>query len=53
MKDGTRLIFWLDIGILLILSALILAGQWDFVIALFIALIIMNYFDSWWRRHSS
>ena len=54
MKDGTRLIFWIDIVVLLILTALILTGQWDFVIALFIALLMMNYFDHWWgRRHSS
>jgi len=54
MKDGTRLIFWIDIVVLLILTALILAGQWDFVIALVVALLIMNYFDGWWsRRHGS
>jgi len=40
--------------ILLVLSALILAGQWDFVVALFVALVILNYFDRWWsRRHKS
>ena len=50
MKDGTRLIFWIDIVILLVLSGLILAGQWDFVIALFIALVILNYFDRWQSR---
>jgi len=52
MKDGTRLIFWIDIVVLLALAALILAGQWDFVIALFLALVIMNYFDRWSRRRS-
>jgi len=52
MKDGTRLIFWIDIVVLLVLAALILAGQWDFVIALFLALVIMNYFDRWSRRRS-
>jgi len=52
LKDGTRLIFWIDIVVLLVLAALILAGQWDFVIALFVALIIMNYFDNWWSRRS-
>jgi membrane protein implicated in regulation of membrane protease activity len=54
MNDGTRLIFWVDIIILLILTLLILAGQWDFVIALFVALLLLNYFDRWWsRRHPS
>ena len=52
MKDGTRLIFWIDLAVLLILAALILAGQWDFVIALFLALVILNYFDSWRNRRS-
>ena len=52
MKDGTRLIFWIDIVVLLVLAALILAGQWDFVIALFLALVIMNYFDRWSKRRS-
>lgn len=52
MKDGTRLIFWIDIVVLLVLAALILAGQWDFVIALFLALVIMNYFDRWRKRRS-
>ena len=50
MKDGTRLIFWIDIAILLIISALILAGQWDFVVAVFVALVVLNYFDRWWNR---
>ena len=52
MGDGTRLIFWIDIVILLILTLLIATGQWDFVIALFLALVMLNYFDQWWsRRH--
>ncbi|MFH1084838.1 MAG: hypothetical protein V1772_03645 [Chloroflexota bacterium] len=51
MRDGTRLIFWVDLLVLLALTALILAGQWDFVIALFIALVLLNYFDRWWSRH--
>jgi len=52
MKDGTRLIFWIDIVVLLVLAALILAGQWDFVIALFLALVIMNYFERGRKRRS-
>ncbi len=52
MQDGTRLIFWLDLVVLLVMAGLVIAGQWDFVLALFIALIFMNYFNNWWsRRH--
>jgi hypothetical protein len=50
MNDGTRLIFWIDLAVLLILTVLILMGQWDFVIALFIALLLVNYFDGWFSR---
>lgn len=50
MKDGTRLIFWIDIAVLLALTALILTGQWDFVVALFVALVVLNYFDRWRSR---
>ena len=47
MRDGTRLIFWIDVVILLVVALLILLGQWDFVVALFIALVLLNYFDRW------
>ena len=50
LKDGTRLIFWIDILILLIVCGLVLAGQWDLVIALFIALAMLNYFDHGWNH---
>lgn len=50
MGDGTRLIFWIDIVVLLALTFLMLAGQWDFVVALFIALIVLNSLDRWWNR---
>ena len=53
MKNGTRLIFWIDVAVLLILCVLILMGQWDFVIALFVALVILNYFDRWRGRGQS
>ena len=53
LKDGTRLIFWIDLAVLLILTVLVLTGQWDFVVALFIALVILNYFDRWWSRGRS
>ncbi len=51
MKDDSRLIFWIDLIVLLVLTLLIATGQWDFVIALFLALILLNYFDRWWSRH--
>lgn len=53
MGDGTRLIFWIDMVILLILTVLIATGQWDFVIAVFVALVILNYFDHWRSRRQS
>ncbi|MEA3408525.1 MAG: hypothetical protein U9R48_10690 [Chloroflexota bacterium] len=53
MKDGTRLIFWIDLVVLIVLTLLIATGQWDFVIALFLALILLNYFDHWWSRRRS
>jgi len=52
MNDGTRLIFWIDLAVLLIVAGLVVAGQWDWVIALFIALALMNYFDRWRSRRS-
>jgi len=53
MKDGTRLIFWIDLVVLIVLTLLIATGQWDFVIALFLALVLLNYFDRWWSRRRS
>ncbi|MGI6376888.1 MAG: hypothetical protein ACOX3S_12965 [Anaerolineae bacterium] len=44
------MIFWLDVLILIVISLLVLAQQWDFVIALFVALVVMNYFDRWASR---
>ena len=52
MQDGTRLIFWLDLAVLLVMAILVIAGQWDFVLALFIGLLFMNYFDGWWNRRN-
>jgi len=51
MRDGTRLIFWIDILIFFVLAGLTLAGQWDWVIAVFVGLVVMNYFDRWWAHH--
>lgn len=50
-QDGTRLIFWLDLLVLVVALALFILHQWDFLIALLIGLAIMNYFDHWWQRH--
>jgi hypothetical protein len=47
MGDGTRLIFWIDVLVLIVLAILVVAGQWDWVIALFVALVFLNYFDRW------
>lgn len=47
MGDGTRLIFWIDVVVLIVLAILVIAGKWDWVIALFVALIFLNYFDRW------
>jgi hypothetical protein len=53
MRDGTRLIFWFDMLVLLAVAALVLAGQWDWVLALGIGLLVLNVFDRWLRRPSS
>ena len=50
MGDGTRLIFWIDVLVLIVLAILVIAGQWDWVIALFVALVFLNYFDRWRER---
>jgi len=50
MTDGTRLIFWIDMVVLIVVALLVLAGQWDFVIALFVGLLVLNYFDHWASR---
>jgi F0F1-type ATP synthase assembly protein I len=44
-SDGTRLIFWLDLLVLLIAVILFILHQWDWLVALVIGLVIMNYFD--------
>ncbi len=50
MRDGTRIIFWIDIAVLFVVAGLVLAGQWDYVIALFVALLALNFFDQWRSR---
>jgi len=47
MRDGTRLIFWIDIAIVLVVAFLVIMQQWDWVVALFIGLVVLNYFDRW------
>lgn len=51
MEEGTRLIFWIDMAVLCATAILVLTGQWDFVVALMIGLIVLNYFDRWHSRH--
>ena len=50
MRDSPRLLFWLDMLLLLLIMGLVLAGKWDYVIAVVIGLIVMNYFDHWRSR---
>ena len=45
--EKTRVIFWLDLAILVVVAFLVLAGQWDYVLALLVALVVLNYFDRW------
>jgi hypothetical protein len=47
MGDGTRLIFWLDILILITIVILVILGKWDWVIAVVIGMVVVNYFDRW------
>ncbi len=49
MRDGTRLIFWLDLALVLVVAGLVLARKWDYMVALLIGLVVMNYFG---RFHS-
>ncbi|NLT73559.1 MAG: hypothetical protein GXX94_05105 [Chloroflexi bacterium] len=49
-RDGTRLIFWLDIIVLFAAMVLALTGRWDFVLALAIGLVLMNTFDGFWNK---
>jgi len=51
MPDGTRLVFWLDVLLVVVLMILALAQQWDFVVALLIAMVVMNTFDRLASRH--
>jgi len=50
MRDGTRLIFWLDLMIFLVAAFLAVMGKWDWVIAIGVGLVVLNYFDGWLSR---
>jgi hypothetical protein len=50
MRDGTRLIFWLDLAVLFAVAFLVIMGKWDWVIAMAVALIVLNFFDRWTNR---
>ena len=52
MIKGTRLIFWVDMIVLVVVAFLVIRGQWDFVIALGVALVMVNYFDHLMNRRS-
>lgn len=49
-SDGTRLIFWLDLLILLVGAFLVAFHKWDWVLALVVGLVLMNYFDRVLKR---
>ena len=49
MKDGTRVIVWLDMALVLVVAVLVLLRKWDYVVALLIGLVVMNYFGPWRR----
>ncbi|NLV73803.1 MAG: hypothetical protein GXY52_03840 [Chloroflexi bacterium] len=42
MNDGTRRIFWLDILLVLLMAALAITGQWDWVLAALIGTLMLN-----------
>ncbi len=50
--DGTRVIFWLDVVVLLVGFFMALRGKWDFVLAMAIALVLMNGADSLANRRN-
>lgn len=52
MIKGTRLIFWVDMIVLVLVAFLVIRGQWDFVIAFLVALVMVNYFDHLMNRRS-
>jgi len=43
-------IFWIDMAVLCTVAILVMAGQWDFVVALMVGLVVLNYFDRWHSR---
>lgn len=42
MPEGTRLIFWLDTLLVILLVIFAILGKWDWVLAITIALFIIN-----------
>ncbi|MGI6368510.1 MAG: hypothetical protein ACOX2L_09190 [Anaerolineae bacterium] len=50
--DGTRLIFWLDLIVLLTGALMAIRGQWDYVLAAIIALALMNSYDTFANRRN-
>ena len=49
MGDGTRRIFWLDILVLVWMVILAALGKWEWVLVLFIGLLVVNGFSRWGR----
>ncbi|MCD6303318.1 MAG: hypothetical protein J7M15_07350 [Anaerolineae bacterium] len=50
MRNEPRVIFWIDMAVLCTVAILVMAGQWDFVVALMVGLVVLNYFDRWHSR---
>lgn len=42
MTDGTRPIFWLNILFVMALGILAVMGQWDWVVVIFLAMLMTN-----------
>ncbi len=49
-SDGTRLIFWLDLLVLMVGIGAVMLGKWDFVLAMAIALLLMNGYNTLWNQ---
>ncbi|NLX42572.1 MAG: hypothetical protein GXY79_03735 [Chloroflexi bacterium] len=49
-SDGTRLIFWLDLLVLMVGIGAAMLGKWDFVLAMAIALLLMNGYNTLWNQ---
>jgi len=42
MPEGTRLVFWLDVFLVIVLFVMSVLGKWDWALVVIIALLIIN-----------